>query len=278
VLPDTSSGQHQVAEVYSKKWRMMPTYGYSEATLAFQRKWYLQKFGWRTTSNFKRYLWAKKHILDAGCGLGRDVKFYAENTSGLVFGVDISDSIIVAQEKLGQLPNVHLIKADMMRLPFPVGFFDFVACDQALHHTGNTHDGFMQLAHYVKPHGQMAIYVYKKKSEAREYADDLIRKYTTDMDYGDCMVFATACTMFGKIVSDLNLELQRDIYWNIFKCFWDGKYDFKTNVLINLDWYHPKYAWRHTPEQVKEWCQEAKIDVHHFDVCESGISVRGYKS
>lgn len=277
VLNETSESQHQVADTYSQKWRMTPNYGYSEATLQFQRQWYLQKFGWNTVGKFKKYLWNKKLVLDAGCGLGRDVKFYAENTKGQVFGVDISDGIQAAQEKLWQLPNAHLIKADMTMMPFADNYFDFVACDQALHHTNNTHDGFIKLLNHVKRRGQIAIYVYKKKNEAREYADDLIRKYTTEMDYADCMVFATACTIFGNIVSNLNLELQRDIYWNLFKCFWRDKYDFKTNVLINLDWYHPKYAWRHTPEEVKSWYEKANVKIKYFDISESGISIRGNK-
>ena len=64
----------------------------------------------------------------------------------------------------------------------------------------------------------------------------------------------------------------------MFKCFWNEDYDFNTNVAINLDWYRPKYAWRHTPEEVRGWCEEANLTIEHFDVCDSGISVRGCKS
>ena len=275
--PETSVSQLKVADTYSKKWRMMPDYGYSEATLQFQRDWYLQKFGWKTIGNFRKYLSRKQRVLDAGCGLGRDVRFFAENTKGVVLGVDISDSVYLAYEKLGHLPNVHIVKADMMAMPFPVEHFDFISCDQALHHTSDTRFGFEFLLRHLKKRGQISVYVYKKKSKAREFTDDLIRKYTTEMSYDQCMIFAAACAEFGRTVSNLNLDLQRDIYWNVFKCFWDGKYDFQTNALINLDWYHPKYAWRHTPEQVKGWCEELDIKVKAFDICESGISVRGVK-
>lgn len=278
VPPDISGEQKQVAETYDRKWDMIPDYGYSETTLEFQRKWYLQKFGWKGAGRFKRFLWGKEHVLDAGCGLGRDVKFYAENTQGTVFGADISNSVLIAHKKLGHLPNVHIVKADMTQLPFRTDYFDFVASDQALHHTPNTHASFRKLLQHVKPHGQMAVYVYRRKGETREFVDDLMRKYTTEMSYHDCMTFATACTVFGKLVSGLNMELQRDIYHNVFKCFWDGNYDFTTNVLINLDWYQPKYAWRHTPEEVKSWCEESNLVVRNFDICDSGISVRGYKS
>ena len=277
VPPDTSKDQMQVADTFSQKWDMVPDYGHETATRDFQREWYLQRFGWGTINRLREFLGQKERILDAGCGLGRDVKLYAENTKGTVFGVDISDGVMVAQEKLGNLPNAHIIKADMTRLPFPASYFDFIVCDQALHHTPNTRDSFMKLLHHVKPSGQIAVYVYSKKSVAREIADDLIRKYTTEMSHKDCVAFSEACTVFGRAVSKLNLEMQRDIYWNVFKCFWNNDYDFNTNVAINLDWYRPKYAWRHTPEEVKGWCAEASLTIEHFDVCNSGISIRGCK-
>jgi len=277
VPPDTTEEQVQVADVFARKWGMVPDYGHDAATRDFQREWYLQRFGWETTDQLKQFLIQKERILDAGCGLGRDVKFYAENTKGTVFGVDISDGIILAQEKLGHLPNMHIIKADMTRLPFPADYFDFIACDQALHHTPNTRDSFTKLVNHLKPRGHIAVYVYSKKGVARELADNLIRKYTTEMSHDDCMTFAKACTTFGRAVSRLNSEMQRDIYWNIFKCFWNEDYDFNTNVATNFDWYRPKYAWRHTPDEVKGWCEEANLTIEHFDVCDSGISVRGCK-
>lgn len=278
VPPGTSEGQTQVAEAFARKWDMIPNYGHDTATRDFQREWYLQRFGWGTIDRLKQFLEQKERVLDVGCGLGRDVKLYAESTKGTVFGVDISDGVMLTQEKLGHLPNVHIIKADMTRLPFPADYFDFIACDQALHHTPNTRDSFRKLLHHVKPWGHIAIYVYSKKGVAREVADDLMRKYTTEMSHDDCVAFATACTRFGQTVSRLNPKMQRDIYWNVFKCFWNEDYDFTTNVSINFDWYRPKYAWRHTPEEVREWCKETDLVVEHFDVCNSGISVRGYKA
>lgn len=278
LLPaDLSAAQKQVASSYSSKWRRIPGYGYDSASLQFQRDWYLQKFGWGTANRFEQFLQGKARVLDAGCGLGRDVKFYAENTRGLVFGVDITDSVMLAREKLRHMPNVHLVQADLTRLPFRHGYFDFIASDQALHHTPDTHNSFRQLLSHLAPQGQIAIYVYKRKGPAREHTDDLIRRHTTEMSYDDCVAFASACALFGKTVSELNLALQRDIYWGAFKCFWSSAYDTTTNVLINLDWYHPKYAWRHTPGEIKAWCEDAGVSLEHFDVCDSGISVRGQR-
>ena len=277
VPSDIGASQLQVGESYSQKWKLAPDYGFTAITESFQREWYLQKFGWRTLGNLAAFLRTKKYILDAGCGLGRDLKLYAEKTKGQVFGVDISDSTKLAYEKLQGMENVHIIKADMMHLPFAEGFFDFIVSDQALHHTPDTRAAFSNLARYLRRRGQIAAYVYKKKDATREFADDLIRRYTTEMSYADCMIFAHACATFGMEISKLNIELQREIYWGVFKCFWNEEYESKINAMINLDWYHPKYAWRHTPEEVRGWFNEVRLKELSFDVCPSGISVRGYK-
>jgi len=277
VPQNTDERQLQVGESYSQKWKLSPDYGFTEVTESFQRNWYLQKFGWKTLGNLAKFLRQKSHILDAGCGLGRDLKLYAANTKGQVFGVDISDSTKIAHQKLCSINNIHVIKADMMLLPFPKNFFDFIVSDQALHHTPDTHAAFDNLLGYLARHGQIAIYVYKKKNHTREYADGMIRSYTTEMSYADCMIFAHACATFGHEISKLNFNLQRDIYWNVFKCFWNEEYESKINAMINLDWYHPKYAWRHTEDEVSGWFEQAKLKVLNVDVCPSGISMRGYK-
>ena len=39
------------------------------------------------------------------------------------------------RESEGELGNVQLVHADVNRLPFPDEFFDFINCDQVIHHT-----------------------------------------------------------------------------------------------------------------------------------------------
>ncbi|MBI3272619.1 MAG: hypothetical protein HYZ53_26755 [Planctomycetes bacterium] len=45
--------------------------------------------------------------------------------------------------------------------------------------------------------------------------------------------------------------------------------------MINFDWYHPRYAFRHTPEEVRGWFEAHGFRVERFDVIESGISAVG---
>jgi len=287
--------QKETQNTFSQKWSKIPDYGYEPKTRKFHLKWYLQRYGWGSLDNLSEFLGTRKLILDAGTGLGRDSGLYAEHTAGQVFGVDISQSIDIAYRHIGHLPNVHLIQADLTNLPFREGFFDFVASDAVLHHTPSTEESFKYLCSFLSSSGQIAICVYKRKGAIREFCDDYIRGFTTKLSVEECYKFSEAMTKFGKSLSDMKTEivvpediqflgikagkhdLQRFIYWNVFKCFWNDDYNFETNVMVNFDWYHPRYAHRHTPEEVGQWFDDIGLKVLYFDVGESGVSARGRK-
>jgi len=290
---ELTESQKETKESFEIKWDRMPCYGYDEKSRQFRMKWYLQRYGW-SLDGLKQFIKTNKFILDAGTGLGSHVKFYAENTKGQVFGVDISRSVEMASKHV-DLSNAHFIQADLNKLPFRKGFFDFIVADQVLHHTPNTEKSFKNLVELLKKEGQIAVYVYKKKGAVREFCDDYLRGYTTRMTAGECYKFCVAVTKLGKSLTESNLEfevpedipylnikagtynLQRFIYWNMFKCFWNEDLDVETNVMTNFDWYHPKYAHRHSPEEVKQWFKNAGLYIVNFDVSESGISARGIK-
>jgi hypothetical protein len=61
------------------------------------------------------------------------------------------------------------------------------------------------------------------------------------------------------------------------KCYWSEDGDFQRSLGNNFDWYYPKLAFRHTPEEVKTWCKDIKIKIVHFEEIYSGISVLGKK-
>ena len=46
---------------------------------------------------------------------------------------------------------------------------------------------------------------------------------------------------------------------------------------MNFDWYYPKFAYRHTPDEVRKWYYDTKIKISSFKEIESGISVTGLK-
>jgi hypothetical protein len=69
-------------------------------------------------------------------------------------------------------------------------------------------------------------------------------------------------------------NVQRLIYYNFAKCFWNDAFDFETNNMVNFDWYHPHNAWQHTEEEVEGWLKELGIKDYSFnDSNPNGISV-----
>jgi SAM-dependent methyltransferase len=289
------AGDAERDEAFDYKWKLIgKSYGHEEPTRSERQAWYLQRYGFDTREHLQQFLNRKSLILDAGTGSGVDAAMFAE-CEGTVIAIDLSpEAALATYRHLGLLPNVHVLQADLTRLPFPPGVFDFVSCDQVLHHTPNTADAFASLVRHVRAGGHLGLYVYKRKGAIREYVDDYLRAYTTQLTAGECFQFCESITELGKALSDLKVEIdlpksipilgidagrqdvQRFFYWNVMKCFWNDRFDFITNVVVNFDWYHPKYAWRHSPEEVRQWFVQHGMDIQRFDIAPSGITVLGH--
>jgi arsenite methyltransferase len=288
-----SEGQKETVESFSYKWQNAKEY--RKTTEGHYLKWYLDRYGFKTEAALGEFLKGKAKILDAGTAHGRDAEMYVRNSKATVFGIDISYGIRNAYRDLKGAPSLHLVQADLTKLPFPKAFFDFIGCDQVIHHTPSTRESLRSLLTHLAPGGHIAFYVYRQKGPIREFCDDYIRERTVKMPPEEVMKVSEAITKFGKMMSDLKIEidvpedidilgikkgkqdLQRFIYWNVFKCYWNDTMDWDANVITNFDWYHPLHAHRHSPDEVKAWCAEEGLDVVHFDVQESGISTLAKK-
>jgi ubiquinone/menaquinone biosynthesis C-methylase UbiE len=250
--------------------------GHEEKSRAVYHDWYLQRYHFGTKDALRDFLSSKRRILDAGTGVGRDTRLYADlAASGAeVFGVDLSRAIDSAYSHLKDYPNVHLVNADLTQLPFPRLFFDFIACDQVLHHTRNTAESFNRLVEFLAPGGDLSIYVYRKKAAMREMADDYLREASARMSEAEVWDLSEQLTLLGRALSELEAQVtvpdvpalgikagtydvQRFIYWNFLKCYWNENLGYDDSVMTNFDWYRPHYAHRHTAEEVLRWYADA---------------------
>jgi SAM-dependent methyltransferase len=283
-------------ETFAFKWRKIGgSYGHEGETQRQRQQWYLDRFGYASRQALLDAI-ASKVVLDAGCGSGVDSAMFAESGATVV-SVDLSrEAALATYGHLGPLPNVHVLQGDINRLPFAPGTFDYVSSDQVLHHTPDTETAFAALVPLMKPGGRIAIYVYRRKGPLREFADDHIRSHATEMPAEEAYELCRRITLLGKALSDLDVEVdvpadipylqiekgredvQRFLYWNVLKCFWNDDYDFETNVIVNFDWYHPRYAFRHDPDEVERWFSERELEVERLDVVPSGISAVGSRA
>ncbi len=101
-----------------------------------------------------------KSVLEAGCGKGRHTRLAAEWGARTVVGVDLSDAVETAFAATRDLPQAHVVQADIYALPFKQRTFDYAFSVGVLHHLPRPRVGFVALAEKVKVGGHLSAWVY----------------------------------------------------------------------------------------------------------------------
>jgi SAM-dependent methyltransferase len=258
--------------------------------------WITNRNGFHSSSDVTEWLLPRKRVLDAGCGNGRVthlLRRYMRPDAELL-GIDFS-SHEIATNNFGDLPNTDFQFADLMQNLSHLGTFDLIYCQEVLHHTQDPQKAFRNLTEILTPKGEIAIYVYKKKAEIREFSDDFIRDRIKDLSYEETKEVIGQITNFARVVAQIpgefsfpgiavlginesHLSLHRFIYNNLFKNFWNEELSYDENFLINFDWYHPSLCSRHTLSEILEWYADSGLTVIHALEDDFGITVRGVAS
>lgn len=289
---------NNTAKSFYDKWDKNPSIGFQQTLDANSEiyKWILNRNGFDNADQFRSYLLHKKNILDAGCGNGRVTALLAEHVSddAIVTGIDLVAAPIAHENLVKYGSRVNVIAANILDDLQHLGKFDFIYCQEVLHHTGNPVLAFNNLCKLLSDSGEIAIYVYKQKAPVREYVDDYVRDRIAAMSYEEAMNTCKQITALGQVFSDLqtnvtvpavnilNIEagtypVQRFLYHFFLKCFWNNEFTFEENAVINYDWYHPQNCTRHTLEEVKAWFAKAGLKIMHTNVDPYGITIRGAK-
>lgn len=253
----------------------------------------MERNGFYNADSFKLFLADKKRILDAGCGNGRVtalIQKYA-NPESQILGIDLVSSP-VAEKNLKNYPNITINKADLLNNLEGYGSFDFIYCQEVLHHTSDPQKAFKNLCNLLNKNGEIAIYVYKKKAPVREYVDDYVRDIISPLSYEEAMNICNQITEFGKVLSEQKIQirvpdldvleikggvydLQRFIYHFFMKCFWNPEMSFSDNSVINYDWYHPQVCSRYTVPEIVSWFNNEGLQIVQENVDFYGITIRG---
>ena len=257
------------------------------------QQWILGRNGFATLAELKMFLKKKKRILDAGCGNGRVTALLRECAPAetKVVGIDLV-AADVAKKNLARYSNVETRPADLLGDLSSLGRFDFIYCQEVLHHTSDPQRAFRNLCSLLEAQGEIAIYVYKQKAAAREFVDDYVRDRIAGLPYEEAMAVCRQITELGRALAEsgqrvkvpgvdlLGIEAgeydtQRFVYHFFMKCFWNPALSFEENVAINYDWYHPQLATRHTADEVEAWFRNAGLEVNQRCVDPYGITMRG---
>jgi len=277
---------------FSDKWRRFKRYGLESGHQEFLFQWYCRKLGVPDIEALRRFYRGKSLILECGPGSGFNSRFMAESTQGAVISLDISDAAHTTFENTRDLVNCHVVQADLMDAPVPDDSFDFVIADGVLHHTPDTRAAVLALFRKVKPGGQFFFYVYRKMGAARQFSDEYLRRKFMQLAPESCYLACEGLTELGRELSRLNAKIklekgvpalgippgehdvQRLLYYNFLKCFWNEAFDFETNNMVNFDWYHPHNAWQHDEDEVRGWLDELGVREFAFHPANpNGISV-----
>jgi SAM-dependent methyltransferase len=292
--------QKQTENSFAFKWQQRNSYDSPQWYDALI-PWALTRFGFETIEDMRAYFGSRRRVLDAGCGGGMTTSlwinpFWRGDGQAEWLGIDISSAIDVAQERLGSIPGTNFIQADILQLPFPEQTFDAIFSEGVLHHTPSTELALKSLATVLESGGEFLFYVYKKKSPIREFTDDHIRNAISSLPPDEAWALLRPLTKLGKALADLHADIevpedipylgikagrydvQRLIYWHFAKLYWRDTFTFEENNHVNFDWYHPKYATRHTEEELRRWCSEANLTITRFDTQEAGYTIRATKN
>lgn len=292
VARDAAVEQAKTNETFSDKWTRFKNYGLEPQHQEFLYGWYVKKFGLGSIEELKAFHAKRKRILECGPGSGFNSRFMAEQTSGDVFALDISAAAVTTFGNTKHLANCTVVQADLMDAPFPDEYFDFIIADGVLHHTPNTRAAVEALWKKLSPGGEFFFYVYKKMGAARQFTDAHIRESLKKLSPEACYSACEGLTELGRELSRLNAKItldkpipelgipagthdvQRLIYYNFVKCFWNEAFDYETNNMVNFDWYHPHNAWQHTQDEVEGWLRDLGARAWRInDANPNGISV-----
>jgi SAM-dependent methyltransferase len=116
-----------------------------------------QMLGW--IDPVKAEFFKDKIVLDGGCGKGRHMMLAAQWGAREVIGVDLSDAVESAFAATRHAENMHVVQADLCRLPLKT-VFDYAYTIGVIHHLTDPSVGFRSLASKIKPGGHFSVWVY----------------------------------------------------------------------------------------------------------------------
>ena len=233
---------------FNYKWKKVPEWATKTENIYVD--WYLKRYRYKNLGKLKKFLRNKKNILEAGCGVARDSKLFAKlNPKANVFGCDQSlNAVNRAKKDLKKFKNVTIFQQDITKKFKLNTKFDFISCDQVLHHTPYPGKTLKNLFFSLKKNGYLNFFVCRKKNDYRDCVDDHIMMHFRGKSPKDLWNFAVKVTNFAKSLHDLKIKdvkfknkqyknLQLYIHNNVFRAWYNPDLKFDLSVSSNYDWF-----------------------------------------
>ncbi len=208
VRPDrTGEEQQKTAEAFGWEWRH-----FTELDAPYEEQ-FLDWIHPVQKSSFRG-----RRVLDVGCGMGRWTALSASFGASDVVGIDISEAVEVAQGRAAKIPNMHVIQADLHRLPLGRDF-DFAYSIGVLHHLPDPEAGFRAMVSHLAPGGAAQAWVYGRENNewlvriGNPVREQLSSRMPKPALYGISLAIAAAMHPFLKLLylsRDKGLEQEKN--------------------------------------------------------------------
>ena len=140
-----------------------------------------------------------------------------------------------------------------MNLPFPDGSFDRIYSLGVLDHTPDTRAAFDRLVPLLKPGGTISIWVYS--TELRVWrGGDLLRRFTPRLSAKTLLKLTRLAIPLYHVHMNRLPGASRRV-WLPTSLHPTPEWRW----LDTFDWYAPPYKWKHTPDEVERWFQDAGL-------------------
>ncbi len=294
-----TENQSQTKDTFGYKWNRQETYE-GKAFLTHWKFWLMEKYFDNDTDSLDRLFQGKKlRILDAGCGAGvsSDLLFGDRLKAHEFIAVDISDAIYIAKQRFeAKGVSGKFVQADLANLPSNLGDFDLIFSEGVLHHTDSVGNAIQKLSDRLRPSGVLMFYVYVRKAPVREFTDDLIREHISTMSNDEAWNSLVPLTKLGRALGELDTaieveddipylgikrgrhDIQRLFFYCFVKAFYNREFSLEQMNHINFDWFRPKNCHRHSPQEIRKFCEDADLSIERLHEGPSGLTVIARKA
>jgi SAM-dependent methyltransferase len=221
-----------------------------------------------------------QRVLEVGCGSGRFLELVAQ-AGAEAYGADLSTAAEVSHDNLKQYPNCSVVQADLFRLPFAPGAFDFIYSFGVLHHTPDVEAAFRAVVRHLKPGGRIAVWVYgvgvssgiRLRWIPRPYrifgplfrALPLRARITALEGFARFALAAGSIPVAGRLlkhifwIDDLRRTSSQNGGWNVGDPETREKLRLEWAKLSAFDGYNTKYIAQTPHDEVVRWAQDAGL-------------------
>lgn len=196
-----------------------------------------------------------KLVCEVGIGVGGVADYMAREEGCELIGMDLGYAVDVAFKHFGRNPFLHIVQASAFAPPIPPETLDFLYSWGVLHHTYSTSEAFKSVSKLPKKQGRCYIWVYSPADEERT----IVRRGVMAMErVFRPIVWRMPETAQGVALAPLVPLYMVHQWWQVRKGNRDFvQYGIREAMHAARDRFTPRFAARHTEQQVRGWFKEA---------------------